>query len=109
MITAEMLRETADKLGAYWQHDRNRRGEEIFMCEAFKYRVIPNYPIEWLYEFENLITEAGVRTLTGGLFKIYRETNDFLDDPYYQKNAQPVRFMFLDLLAYMLEDEENGI
>jgi hypothetical protein len=95
MLTSTQLRKAADSLHA----GDYTVGGNTFICLA----VAPKHSPE-RDEIEALMVEAGIPTLSGRLFEEFDEFNEFND--YYNKNAQPVRFMFLEFLAHLLEDGE---
>jgi hypothetical protein len=95
MLTSTQLREVADSLHAGYHEGWGH----TYICIAVGQKHSPERD-----EIEALMVEAGIPTLSGRLFEEFDEFNEFND--YYNKNAQPVRFMFLEFLAHLLEDGE---
>ena len=82
----------------YWMR---RIGDETYMCHAYS-RKSQRAPINLLLreEFEQFAIAAGLPSLTGALFA------HGADRAYYECE-QNIRFMFLEFMALMLDDEQQ--
>ena len=91
-LTAQLLRKAADRL-----HGGNAYDGETYMCCAVCFQAD-----SLRSEFIDLINEAGIPSTSGCLFSAEGVP---VVRGYYDLHAQPVRFMFLEFLALMLESE----
>ena len=106
MKLSEMIQNTADYLNGTISETRSPVDfKREFSCWAFRHSnnlgeedwYNPNY-----LDFRELLREGGIPTMSGDLFK--PPPSEGVNAEYYRENAQPVRFMYLNLLAEMLED-----
>ena len=93
-LTAEMLRDIADSLNA---DTRGPSRGEFICCAALHL-----FDIDTEAEVRALLIDGGIETLSGCLFN---SEIGVLHPVLYTHSAMPVRFMFLEFLALMLEDE----
>ena len=79
-----------------------RIGDETYMCHAYS-RKSPRAPINLVLrkEFEQFAIAAGLPSLTGALFAHADRSRT------YDGCEQDIRFMFLDFMALMLDDEQQ--
>ena len=95
MITARKLRAAADQLHADdWPGCRPN--DSTFMCLA--------YSLDWSArpEFEVFAVAAGLPSISGALFATDA------DQRKHEHHQQSIRFMFLEFMALMLDDDQRA-
>lgn len=112
LVTPEQLRETQAYLASPRGEDQDDQDwSQTFLCHAIvgycwdttEYR----YQNEQSLKLKKLMWEFGLTDFSGDLTFRLRDYYRAIDSDNYYKYSQSIRFMFLELMILVLEDE-NG-